>query len=58
MDSVFGDWYEDRGEVVSRRVDGSRAVESKDHKRLSTLRGRRGQVSGTKQRWRARAEVV
>lgn len=40
MDSVFGDWYEDRGEVVSRRVDGSRVVESKDHERLSTPRGR------------------
>lgn len=35
MDSVFGDWHEDRGEVVLRRVDGS-AVESKDHERVST----------------------
>lgn len=39
MDSVFGDWYEDRGEVVSRRADGSR-VESKDHERVSMLHGR------------------
>lgn len=39
MDSVFGDWYEDRGEVVSRSVDRS-AVESKDHGRASTVRGR------------------
>jgi hypothetical protein len=39
MDSVFGDWHEDRGEVVSKRADGSR-VESKDHERASTVRGR------------------
>lgn len=39
MDSVFGDWYEGRGEFVSRRVDGAR-VESEDHERVSMLRGR------------------
>lgn len=33
MDSVFGDWYEDRGGFVSRSADGSR-VESKDHGRV------------------------
>lgn len=38
MDSVFGDWYEDRGKVVLRRADGSR-VESKVHEEVSMFRG-------------------
>lgn len=51
MDSVFGDWYEDRGEVVSRSVDGAR-VESKDHELVSMLRGDEVR-SVDQQRWRA-----
>lgn len=40
MDSVFGDWYEDRGEFVSRKVDESR-VWSRDHERVDASRAMR-----------------
>lgn len=58
MDSVFGDWYEDRGSVVSRSVDGP-VVESKDHERAG-VDGSRAMRSGEwdQERWGAMAEVV